>query len=72
MPVTLPMDAQTNYCGCGWPHHFLVPRGTEGSGMAFVLFVMATNWKEDRVQAVTSLQFCSFIYLTDSELGTVV
>jgi hypothetical protein len=35
-------------CGCGWPHHLLVPRGTP-DGMPFDLFVMVTNGDEDEV-----------------------
>ena len=50
LPNEQPKDAQ-NLCGCGWPHHMLVPRGMAGAGMQFVLFVMATNWREDRVQS---------------------
>jgi hypothetical protein len=46
--VTKPKDTKKNFCGCGWPEHFLVPRGTT-DGMPFQLFVMATNWKEDQV-----------------------
>jgi len=35
-------------CGCGHPHHLLLPRGTQ-AGMVFDLFVMVTNAKEDSV-----------------------
>jgi len=30
------------YCGCGWPHHLLIPRGTP-EGMIFDLFVLVTD-----------------------------
>lgn len=48
-PVVVPTDSNRNFCGCGWPDHFLVPRGTAKPGTAFSLFVMATDWTEDRV-----------------------
>lgn len=48
-----PKDPEKNFCGCGWPHHFLVPRGTT-DGMPFELFVMATNWKEDQIKSTVS------------------
>jgi len=35
-------------CGCGWPHHLLLPRGTP-DGMDFDIFVMVTNGDEDAV-----------------------
>ncbi|OXA56731.1 Phenoloxidase 3 [Folsomia candida] len=39
---------QTPDCGCGWPHHLLIPKGTP-TGMAFDLFVMATDARLDAV-----------------------
>lgn len=40
--------AQFNFCGCGWPAHMLVPRGAP-EGMACELFVMISNYEDDRV-----------------------
>ncbi|XP_041971466.1 phenoloxidase 1-like isoform X2 [Aricia agestis] len=37
-----------NYCGCGWPQHMLVPKGTE-AGMEYELFVMLSNYELDKV-----------------------
>lgn len=37
-----------NFCGCGWPHHLLVPRGTP-DGFAAQLFVMISNYADDKV-----------------------
>ncbi|XP_046649864.1 phenoloxidase subunit 1-like [Daphnia pulicaria] len=54
VPTNLPTDRRTNFCGCGWPDHFLVPRGVPNPGMPFTLFVMATSWKEDRVNETTT------------------
>ena len=39
-----------NFCGCGWPQHMLLPRGKQ-EGMAFELFVMVTDWSQDKVCA---------------------
>lgn len=39
-----------NFCGCGWPQHMLVPRGNaETNGFACELFVMISNYADDRV-----------------------
>ncbi|KAJ2942877.1 hypothetical protein O0L34_g15067 [Tuta absoluta] len=43
-----PNLATFNYCGCGWPQHMLVPKGTE-AGAPYQLFVMLSNWDLDRV-----------------------
>lgn len=40
--------ATFNFCGCGWPQHMLVPKGSEG-GDAYQLFVMFSNYELDRV-----------------------
>lgn len=40
--------AAFNFCGCGWPQHMLVPRGTE-TGSKYDLFVMLSNYEMDRV-----------------------
>lgn len=37
-----------NFCGCGWPQHLLLPRGTE-SGYQCQLFVMISNYDDDKV-----------------------
>ncbi|CAG5047394.1 unnamed protein product [Parnassius apollo] len=41
--------AQFDFCGCGWPHHMLIPKGTP-AGYPMVLFAMVTNWDEDRIE----------------------
>ncbi|CAK1590064.1 unnamed protein product [Parnassius mnemosyne] len=41
--------AQFDFCGCGWPHHMLIPKGTP-EGYPMVLFAMVTNWDEDRIE----------------------
>ncbi|ODN01444.1 Hemocyanin E chain [Orchesella cincta] len=42
-------DGAADFCGCGWPQHLYIPKGNK-VGMPFDLFVMATNYDEDRVQ----------------------
>ncbi|XP_017077494.2 phenoloxidase 3 isoform X2 [Drosophila eugracilis] len=36
------------FCGCGWPNHMLVPKGRP-EGLSFELFVMISNYDDDRV-----------------------
>ncbi|CAG8848917.1 38544_t:CDS:2, partial [Gigaspora margarita] len=48
------------YCGCGWPYHLLLPRGTR-EGMKFKLFVFISDWNADKVPDSTeegSLSMC--------------
>lgn len=40
--------AEFNYCGCGWPEHMLIPKGTP-EGFPCTLFVMVSNYADDRV-----------------------
>ncbi|GBP20809.1 Phenoloxidase subunit 1 [Eumeta japonica] len=44
--------AEFDFCGCGWPQHMLVPKGT-AQGYPVVLFVMISNWMDDRVEQDT-------------------
>ncbi|XP_021182404.1 phenoloxidase 1 [Helicoverpa armigera] len=44
-----PNLAEFNFCGCGWPQHMLVPKGTE-AGAAYQLFVMLSNYDLDSVE----------------------
>ncbi|XP_053683757.1 phenoloxidase 8-like [Sabethes cyaneus] len=39
---------QFRFCGCGWPEHMLLPKGTT-EGMAFDLFVMVSNYAGDSI-----------------------
>lgn len=43
--------ADLEFCGCGWPHHLLLPKGSE-DGAAFKLFVMISNFDDDVVNQV--------------------
>lgn len=40
-----------NFCGCGWPQHMLIPRGSE-TGFSAEIFVMISNFDGDRVITV--------------------
>lgn len=39
---------QAHFCGCGWPQHLLIPKGTI-KGMEVQLFVMISNCDDDQV-----------------------
>lgn len=39
---------QFNFCGCGWPAHMLIPKGTV-EGLKCHLFVMISNYADDKV-----------------------
>lgn len=41
--------AEFEICGCGWPDHMLIPRGSPGTGQKFDLYVMVSNYEEDRI-----------------------
>ncbi|KAB0791115.1 hypothetical protein PPYR_02915 [Photinus pyralis] len=45
---------QFNFCGCGWPHHLLIPKGTP-EGKDSHLFVMISNYDDDRVDQDTNV-----------------
>ncbi|XP_055838203.1 phenoloxidase 2-like [Episyrphus balteatus] len=55
---TIPSDQQTaenqaalsefRFCGCGWPDHMLLPKGTP-SGMEFDLYCMISDYTGDEV-----------------------
>nr|WJJ70400.1 venom protein U-MPTX.15-34 [Megalopyge opercularis] len=48
-----PALAAFNFCGCGWPQHVLVPKGTE-AGSVYQLFVMVSNYELDRIDQPNS------------------
>lgn len=51
---------QSNFCGCGWPHNLLIPKG-KAEGMPCNLFVMISNYEDDKVSYVIDM-----IYLIDN------
>lgn len=50
------------FCGCGWPQHMLLPKGTP-EGTEYDLFVMISNYEQDRIDASTNLYAPTFISL---------
>lgn len=42
-------EEQFNFCGCGWPQHMLIAKGLPGNGLACDLFVMISNYNDDRI-----------------------
>lgn len=40
--------SQFQFCGCGWPQHMLLPKGT-AAGTKFDIFVMISDYEADRV-----------------------
>lgn len=36
------------FCGCGWPQHMLLPKGTT-AGLKYQTFVMISNYTDDFV-----------------------
>ncbi|GJQ85376.1 PPO1 [Trypoxylus dichotomus] len=43
---------QFNFCGCGWPQHMLIPKGTP-EGWPCQVFVMISNFEDDQVVQTT-------------------
>lgn len=39
--------SQFQFCGCGWPQHMLLPKGTT-AGTKFDIFVMISDYEKDR------------------------
>lgn len=48
MPTEKNARENFQFCGCGWPQHMLLPKGTP-EGMQFDLFVMISNYSNDLV-----------------------
>lgn len=46
-------EDEFNFCGCGWPEHLLVPKGTV-AGMSCELFVMISDYQGDRVSQLAN------------------
>ncbi|XP_026313500.1 phenoloxidase subunit 1 [Hyposmocoma kahamanoa] len=40
--------AEFDFCGCGWPQHMLIPKGTQ-RGYPVVLFCMVSNYDQDKI-----------------------
>lgn len=46
---------QSNFCGCGWPHNLLIPKG-KAEGMPFILFAMISNYDDDKVRTALNIK----------------
>lgn len=52
-PVVTRESYEYDFCGCGWPHHMLIPMGSpesDNGGFACQLFAMVSNYDDDRVE----------------------
>ncbi|XP_015592859.1 phenoloxidase 1 [Cephus cinctus] len=62
-PTDITQLDEFNYCGCGWPQHMLIPKGTK-EGFPSALFVMISNFDDDKVeqdvqgQCVNAASYC--------------
>ncbi|KAF6200464.1 hypothetical protein GE061_004907, partial [Apolygus lucorum] len=54
-----PGIAAFNFCGCGWPQHMLIPKGLEGNGLPCQLFVMISDFSQDKVDLPRQQGQCS-------------
>lgn len=50
--------AEFSSCGCGWPQHLLLPRGTP-QGMDYQLFFLISDWEKDKVEQPKPNRVCS-------------
>ena len=50
-----------NFCGCGWPQHMLVPKGTK-EGFRMDMFVMISDFAGDEVRIFNSFWPLLFIF----------
>lgn len=57
-PVDPVQRAQFQFCGCGWPQHMLIPKGTP-EGTRFNIFVMISNYDVDRVDQPENSNACN-------------
>lgn len=50
-------DIQNRYCGCGWPEHLLLPKGTI-NGARYYIFVMISNYDDDKIDQLDDFRKC--------------
>nr|CAG8480240.1 3394_t:CDS:2 [Entrophospora candida] len=46
--LTLDKQSEAIFCGCGWPYHMVIPRGTK-AGLRFKMMVYVSDGKDDMV-----------------------
>ncbi|XP_012279901.1 phenoloxidase 2-like isoform X2 [Orussus abietinus] len=62
-PTDVAQLEEFNFCGCGWPQHMLIPKGTK-EGLRSELFVMISNYDNDKVEqnvegrCVNAMSYC--------------
>lgn len=47
-PMEAAARSRFEFCGCGWPQHMLLPKGS-AEGIAFDIFAMVSDFEQDRV-----------------------
>lgn len=50
-PTEAMARSRFEFCGCGWPQHMLLPKGS-AEGVVFDVFVMVSDYEQDRVDDV--------------------
>ncbi|XP_021955351.1 phenoloxidase 2 [Folsomia candida] len=53
--VQTPAANEQTFCGCGWPEHMVIPRGT-ATGQLYDVVVFITDGNEDRVEQPATSQ----------------
>lgn len=57
-PTGVAEKAQFQFCGCGWPQHMLLPKGST-EGTKFNIFVMVSDYNLDHVDQPNSNNVCN-------------
>lgn len=50
-PTEAAARSRFEFCGCGWPQHMLLPKGSP-EGAIYDVFVMVSDYENDRVDDV--------------------
>lgn len=56
-PTDVAAKEEFQFCGCGWPQHMMLPKGTL-EGTKFYIFVMISNYQLDRIDQPTPTNVC--------------
>lgn len=60
-PTNAEEREEFQFCGCGWPQHMILPKGTV-SGTLFDIFVMISDYNQDHVEQVSERYSFQSIY----------
>lgn len=72
-PISGDSLEQFNFCGCGWPQHLLIPKGSK-AGFPMDLFIMISDYTGDAVSFFFSFlyayrrTFINWIYCTNESI----